>query len=742
MLWQLLVLLRPFPALYLIALSFLEAVLVFQVGHVAGQYYLIIVDQQHSLFIRTSLISAALYVCNTIVKSTILWLSELLAYSWRGTLTRTLQQRYCQKEHFFWLSAHNDNPDQRITQDVNMFCNSLSSVARAVAAAPFQVIYYTYWTYSITSGYVVLAVYSFFLASMFIESAIIGPIARVVFRQERMEGNFRFAHMRLRTFLTELALYRAGAAEGAALEAALAPLLSNQLSLLMWRWLLTACTTGLEYTGALLNYTCIGLVVFTGGLPRGMDSGELAKWVSNASFATLTLIYSFTQLLDLASQFSTLAGVTLRVGQLLQELQTLEKVRRAEPPSFDATSPQEQVPLLGVITHDALSPKTPLHRQQQLQSPQSHHHTHPRSQNQPGSPQHVQPRHQSPLLAELQPPEVSSEHAALLPQQRQHAQQPFQALLRQGQHAQQRQHAQQPSQASSQHSSLRSDTFQEGAGPQQSSTLMGVSSDEAGWPGGPPGGGCPQPVVASVHDLGCERPDGKLLFQDVSFQVHPGEMVLVAGPSGCGKSTLVRALAGLWPTCQGQASLPLQHQASTGMAPQCGALYHSVLPPDCCSCSILPVGLHAWQVQITPQRPLAAPGGTLLEQVMYPSPLPSPGDLGDVDTSQLVQVLQQVGLAELLQRAHGDWMLPLDWQGMLSPGELQRLSFARILFHRPMLAVMDEPVSAVGSSAGIDLLHQLQQSGIAAIATGQIDSPLADPSLAAHLFSDIVLLHH
>ena len=97
-------------------------------------------------------------------------------------------------------------------------------------------------------------------------SAIIRPIARVVFKQERMEGNFRFAHMRLRTFLTELALYRAGAAEKAALDAALMPLLSNQLMLLMWRWLLTVCTTGLEYTGALLNYTCIGLVVFTGML--------------------------------------------------------------------------------------------------------------------------------------------------------------------------------------------------------------------------------------------------------------------------------------------------------------------------------------------------------------------------------------------------------------------------------------------------------------------------------------------
>ena len=59
-------------------------------------------------------------------------------------------------------------------------------------------------------------------------------------------------------------------------------------------------------------------IVFAGSMPTGMDSGQLAKWVSNASFATLTLIYSFTQMLDLATQFSTLAGVTVRVGQLLQ----------------------------------------------------------------------------------------------------------------------------------------------------------------------------------------------------------------------------------------------------------------------------------------------------------------------------------------------------------------------------------------------------------------------------------------
>ena len=78
--------------------------------------------------------------------------------------------------------------------------------------------------------------------------------------------------------------------------------------------------------------------------------------------------------------------------------------------------------------------------------------------------------------------------------------------------------------------------------------------------------------------------------------------------------------------------------------------------------------------------------------------------------------------------------------GMLSPGELQRLAFARVLFHRPQLAVMDEPVSAVGTSVGRNLMQLLQCAKIAAIVTGQADSSLINDCVSNNLFTCVVTL--
>ena len=56
--------------------------------------------------------------------------------------------------------------------------------------------------------------------------------------------------------------------------------------------------------------------------------------------------------------------------------------------------------------------------------------------------------------------------------------------------------------------------------------------------------------MLQVQNAGCER-DGRLLFEDLSFSLAPGELLQVVGGNGSGKSTLLRVLLGLYTDCQG-----------------------------------------------------------------------------------------------------------------------------------------------------------------------------------------------
>lgn len=143
-----------------------------------------------------------------------------------------------------------------------------------------------------------------------------------------------------------------------------------------------------------------------------------------------------------------------------------------------------------------------------------------------------------------------------------------------------------------------------------------------------------------------------------------------AGPNGCGKSTLIKALCGL-------------HRLSAGSIHlQDASLHRSA-------------GLQG--TMFVPQRPLAAPGSALWQQLCYPG-----ADGGSAASScgtstairldrqqqavrppdaHLLSLLRRVGLEYLLERVGGSFEAPADWAAMLSPGELQRLTIARVL-HR------------------------------------------------------------
>ena len=76
--------------------------------------------------------------------------------------------------------------------------------------------------------------------------------------------------------------------------------------------------------------------------------------------------------------------------------------------------------------------------------------------------------------------------------------------------------------------------------------------------------------------------------------------------------------------------------------------------------------------------------GSLREQILYPE---CPGET-EVDDEALHEILRTVDLEYLFQKHGMD--NPMPWADMLSGGEQQRLGFARLFYHRPQFAIMDE----------------------------------------------------
>lgn len=112
-----------------------------------------------------------------------------------------------------------------------------------------------------------------------------------------------------------------------------------------------------------------------------------------------------------------------------------------------------------------------------------------------------------------------------------------------------------------------------------------------------------------------------------------------------------------------------------------------------------------------PQQPYMLLGGSLRNQLLYPQ-----AD-GHMDDDRLLDVLQQVNLPDLAQRA-GGLNAEQDWSRTLSIGEQQRLAFARLLLTAPRFAFLDEATSALDLANEARLYRALMATKTTPISVG------------------------
>ena len=146
------------------------------------------------------------------------------------------------------------------------------------------------------------------------------------------------------------------------------------------------------------------------------------------------------------------------------------------------------------------------------------------------------------------------------------------------------------------------------------------------------------------------------VFQNVTFNVAPGEFVAIVGESGVGKSTLLNCMAGLDDWDEG--SVTLKGVDLKNLPDDQRALLRRAH-----------VGFVFQAFHVLPHLDVA-------QNVALPLLL-----LGQHDDARVETMLASVGLGGLGKR------LPQQ----LSGGQLQRVAIARALIHRPALLLADEP---------------------------------------------------
>jgi ATP-binding cassette subfamily D (ALD) long-chain fatty acid import protein len=158
-------------------------------------------------------------------------------------------------------------------------------------------------------------------------------------------------------------------------------------------------------------------------------------------------------------------------------------------------------------------------------------------------------------------------------------------------------------------------------------------------------------------DVPIVSPNGDILVKKLSFSIQPGDHLLIVGPNGCGKSSLFRILGGLWPVYGGSVKKPKFED-----------------------------------IFYIPQRPYLS-RGTLRDQIIYPDSLYE-FRAKKASETELLDILKILEIEAVVDRP-GGWDAIEEWRDVFSGGLQQRIAMARLFYHKPKYAILDECTSSV-----------------------------------------------
>ena len=170
-----------------------------------------------------------------------------------------------------------------------------------------------------------------------------------------------------------------------------------------------------------------------------------------------------------------------------------------------------------------------------------------------------------------------------------------------------------------------------------------------------------------ASNLSAGYPDSMVL-NNINLHISPGQTIALVGKSGSGKSTLAYTLLGLLPPLAGQLEL-------------------SRVPIE-----ELDLRSVRRRVSLISQEPVVM-NATVAQNVAFGL---------ELNRAEVSRCLQNSNLRELASDANLDLRLGVGGK-QLSVGQRQRLAFARAIYRKPSLLLLDEPTAALDTESEAQL---------------------------------------
>lgn len=263
------------------------------------------------------------------------YLTQWLTIRWRRWLTDKFLNEWMADRAYYKISlagSHElgtDNPDQRITEDIRDFCETSLSVTLGLISRIVTLLSFFTILWGLSGVLVVFGVSIpgdlFWIALFYAIAGTIcthltgRPLSALLFRQQRVEADFRYSLVRVRENVEGIALYRGEDQETTNLLHRFMAVIGNFRAIMHRTMLLNMVTVGYSQISVIIPLVAAAPRYFAGQVPLGV--------LFQAASAFGSVESSLSWIVD---RYETLAGWRAVVDRLASFHRAIEAARTAD----------------------------------------------------------------------------------------------------------------------------------------------------------------------------------------------------------------------------------------------------------------------------------------------------------------------------------------------------------------------------------------------------------------------------